>query len=91
MINYILIGFSVLSLLTFIVYGLDKRAAIHDEWRTPEKRLLLFGIMGGAAGGLLGMAVFRHKIRKWYFWFVNFLSLIVHIAVLVKCLEMYSI
>ncbi len=65
----------VMSILTFIIYGLDKRAAKQKEWRTPERRLLLFGFAGGALGGLAGMTVFHHKTRKFYFWLVNLLGL----------------
>lgn len=80
MLNYILIAMAVLSALNFIVYGLDKHAAKAKLWRTPERRLLLFGMLGGAAGGLLGMLVFHHKTKKWYFWTVNLLGLCWQIA-----------
>lgn len=72
----------VMSILTFIIYGLDKRAAKQKEWRTPERRLLLFGIAGGALGGLIGMMFFHHKTRKFYFWLVNLLGLIWQIVAL---------
>lgn len=65
----------ILSLLTFIVYGLDKHDAKAKTWRTPERRLLLFGFIGGALGGLLGMVIFHHKTRKFYFWLVNLIGL----------------
>lgn len=75
MLKLLLIGMAVISLLNFIVYGLDKHAAKANLWRTPERRLLLFGLAGGAAGGLLGMLVFHHKTRKWYFWAANLLGI----------------
>lgn len=65
----------VMSAITFIIYGLDKRAAKLNVWRTPERRLLLFGFAGGALGGLLGMVFFHHKTRKFYFWLINLLGL----------------
>lgn len=70
------------NLLTFAVYGLDKRAAKRGTWRTPEKRMLLFGVLGGAAGGILGMLCFHHKTRKLYFWIVNLFGICVHTAIL---------
>lgn len=82
MFRIILITFGVISLLTFAVYGLDKRAAKAQTWRTPERRLLLFGFFGGAAGALLGMKIFHHKTRKWYFWAVNLTGLTWQIAAL---------
>ena len=47
--------------------GLDKLYAGRGERRIPEKRLVLFAALGGAVGGLLGMYLFRHKTRHWYF------------------------
>lgn len=75
MLKYLLIGMLVLSVLNFIIYGLDKNAAKKNAWRTPEARLLGIGFFGGAAGGLLGMMYFHHKTRKWYFWLVNWAGL----------------
>ena len=62
--------FLVLSILTFLLFGFDKNAARMNQWRIPEKVLLGLSILGGAAGGLLGMQVFRHKTRKNYFWII---------------------
>ena len=56
----------LLSLLSFILYGLDKRKAMHHKWRISELTLLLFSVFGGI-GGLLGMLLFHHKTRKWKF------------------------
>lgn len=71
-----------MSAITFIIYGLDKRAAKMNLWRTPERRLLLFGFAGGALGGLLGMVTFHHKTKKFYFWLINLLGLTWQIIVL---------
>ena len=40
-ITLILIAYFVASLITFCVYGLDKRAAVRGRWRTPEATLHL--------------------------------------------------
>ncbi len=55
------------SLLTWILFGLDKWKAIHGKWRIRESTLLGLSLIGGAAGGLAGMYLFRHKIRKMHF------------------------
>ena len=60
------------SLITFIMYGADKRAAIKGRWRVPERTLLALSFFGGAAGGTLAMLLFRHKIKKSAFIFINF-------------------
>jgi len=56
-----------MSLITFAVWGWDKAAAINGKWRTPEKILMTLVFLGGAAGGALGMNLFRHKTRKPHF------------------------
>ncbi len=71
----LLIALGVLSLITLTVYGMDKAKAQARRWRIPESALLLLSFCGGAAGGLLGMLLFRHKTRHWYFWAVNLAAL----------------
>lgn len=73
---------AVLSLICFILYAVDKNKARQNEWRIPEKVLLLVGLFGGALGGILGMRTFRHKTKHWYFWVINILGLIIHVGVL---------
>ena len=76
----LLMAYAAVSLITLILYGIDKLKACLGAWRIPERVLLGFSFFGGAVGGLLGMNLFRHKIRKWYFWAVNILGLAVQIA-----------
>lgn len=83
MFKYFLITFAVISALSFAVYGLDKHAAKAKTWRTPERRLLIFGFAGGAVGAIAGMLIFHHKTRKWYFWAVNLIGLCWQLAALV--------
>ena len=71
----------VVSLITFVLYGVDKSKARRHAWRIPEKILLGFGLLGGAIGGLLGMNAFHHKTKHGYFWVVNILGLIIQAAV----------
>ena len=56
-----------INLVTFAVYGADKRRARRGAWRVPEKTLFLLPLLGGSVGALLGMRVFRHKTKHWYF------------------------
>ena len=55
------------NLTAFVRMGLDKRRAKKERWRIPEKTLFLPVVLGGAVGGILGMRVFRHKTKHWYF------------------------
>lgn len=56
--------FIVINFLTFLLYGLDKYKAIRQEWRIPERALLLMAFVGGAFGAFSAMRIFRHKTRK---------------------------
>ena len=73
----------VISVITFIAYGVDKRKAIVGAWRIKESLLLGLSFFCGAAGGYLAMFLFRHKTRKGYFHAVNLLGLAWQIALLV--------
>lgn len=75
--------FVLMSLIALCLYGSDKKKAKNQAWRTPEKTLLLFGFLGGAAGALLGMKIFRHKTKHWYFWAVNIAGLVWQVVLLV--------
>lgn len=63
----LLVWLAVINLLTFIGYGADKRRARRGKWRVPEKTLFLLPLLGGSIGALLGMRVFHHKTKHWYF------------------------
>lgn len=54
----------LLNLGTFIVYAVDKISAESNAWRVRERTLLILALVGGSAGALLGMHVFRHKTKK---------------------------
>lgn len=73
-ITYCLIAYAVISIITFFLYGIDKWKARHRKWRIKESVLLGFAFFGGAAGAILGMAIFRHKTKHWYFRVVAFLG-----------------
>ena len=78
--NYLLILYAAFSIAAFFAYGVDKNRARRGKWRTPEAVLLGFGFFGGAAGALLGMSLFHHKTRHWYFWAVNIAGLLLQAA-----------
>lgn len=74
---------AVMSVIAFFTYLIDKRKAIKNKWRVKESVLLGLGFVGGAAGALIAMKCFRHKTKHWYFWAVNTISLLLHLAVAV--------
>ncbi len=82
--KYYLIALLVMSAVTFVMYGIDKSKAKKGARRISERTLLCLSFfLLGAVGGLLGMEVFRHKTKHWYFWAVNACGLITHIAIAV--------
>ena len=60
-IGWILLG--LCNAAVFVLYGADKGKAVRGAWRIPE-RVLLWAAVIGPLGALVGMQVFRHKVRK---------------------------
>ena len=62
--EYVLIYFAVISLITIIVTAYDKKAS--KKWtkhRIPEKVLFSLAIMGGSVAEYLTMLKIRHKTK----------------------------
>ncbi len=59
----------MMNLVSFALMGIDKYKAKKKAWRIPEATLFLFAIFGGSIGSILGMFLFHHKTRHWYFLF----------------------
>lgn len=74
--------YGLVSLVTFALYGLDKRAARRGAWRTAEAHLHLLELFGGWPGALLAQRLFRHKTRKVSFRVVFVLAIIANLAAL---------
>ena len=75
----ILIVYAAISLVVFVFYGVDKAKAVAKAWRVPERTLLLLAVVS-PIGALLGMLVFRHKIRKPKFYLTVPLLLVIEAA-----------
>lgn len=69
LIKAVLVWLAAINLIAFALMGLDKWKARRDAWRIPEKALFLAALLGGALGGTVGMHLFHHKTRHWYFRF----------------------
>ena len=68
------------NVTAFALMGIDKRRARRGAWRISEKMLFLSALLGGSLGGTLGMRVFHHKTKHWYFRFGFPLLLILQLA-----------
>ena len=53
-----------INIHTFNLMGEDKTKAINNQWRIPEKELVLKAVIGGAIGEGIGMLYYWHKVRK---------------------------
>lgn len=53
-----------LSILTMILYGLDKANAAMRKWRVPEIYFYILELMGGWPGALMAQNRLRHKTRQ---------------------------
>lgn len=62
---------ALINIVAFVVRWVDKRRAIKQQWRVPEKVLLLLAGLGGFVWAIVGMQMFRHKTIKGEFliWF----------------------
>ena len=59
----------LVNIIAFLLFGLDKRKAQMHRWRISEKALFIPAILGGSIGAILGMHLFHHKTKHWYFRF----------------------
>ncbi len=57
------------NITAFALFGADKRKARRNAWRISEKALFLSAVLGGSLGAMVGMRVFHHKTKHWYFVF----------------------
>lgn len=70
----------LVSLLTFVVYGVDKNAATAGRWRTAESTLHLLSLIGGWPGAWCAQRLFRHKVRKTSFMAGYWATVLAHVA-----------
>lgn len=73
-------AYVVISLSCFVAYAIDKSAARKGGWRTPERTLLLLGLVGGWPGGLLAQQWLRHKSTKRSFQRMFWMTVALNVA-----------
>ena len=72
--------FFVMNLLGLSAMVIDKIRAMERRFRIPESVLFILAILGGSAGCIAGMIIFRHKKRKPQFRYGLPLILILQIS-----------
>lgn len=83
---WLLCAYAGVNLVTFALYGIDKRKAQRGKWRISEACLLGFAFCFGALGALLGMRVFRHKTKHAKFMILVPLFLVLQLAAVIAAL-----
>ncbi len=73
-------AFAVMTVIGFAVMGIDKAKAKKGDWRIKESTLFWVAVLFGGVGTTLGMIIFRHKTKHWYF--VVFMPILAVINVL---------
>lgn len=82
LLKVLVLYYLIINITLFIIMGIDKRKAKKNLWRIKESTLMITALLGGGIGGFLGMKLFRHKTRRWYFYWVFALGIILHAALL---------
>lgn len=62
-----MIYFLIINCIGFIIMKIDKSKAKQHLYRISEKALFTVAIIGGSLGVWLGMYLFHHKTKHWYF------------------------
>ncbi|WP_420194358.1 MULTISPECIES: DUF1294 domain-containing protein [Marinobacter] len=70
------------SLVLFVMYWIDKKAAQRGAQRTAEKTLHFFELCCGWPGALMAQQVFCHKTRKGSYQFVFWLAVLANLGAL---------
>ncbi|MDD2680979.1 MAG: DUF1294 domain-containing protein [Patescibacteria group bacterium] len=66
--NQLLLFYTVINISAFAIMLVDKiKSKKHGSGRISEGKLFFLATAFGALGVYVGMFVFRHKTRKWYF------------------------
>lgn len=65
--EWFIIYLLIANLFGFCLMGIDKRRARRHAWRISEVSLFFVALIGGSIGSIIGMRIFHHKTKHWYF------------------------
>ena len=89
LIQLLFVMLAAVNIAAYFLMWQDKQRAIHQQWRIPERTLLLLSLLGGFIGIHLGRQHFRHKTQSWYFSLMVIISAILWL-VLPTCYLLYK-
>lgn len=78
---YLLI-ITMMSVVSFAAFGIDKRRSIRRERRISERSLHLLTLLGGWPGAWMGSRFFRHKTQKFSFRVVFWIIVMFHVVLI---------
>ena len=81
MLRFLILYFFLMNIVTFVTFWIDKNLSKHNQSRVSESTLVLMSALGGAAGGLAAMYLFRHKTRHAKFFLGLPAMLLIHIII----------
>jgi len=84
----ILVLYVVTSLVTFVLYALDKSTAKAGALRTQESTLHLLALTGGWPGAMIAQQTFRHKTKKQSFRIVFWATVLLNSSAFVWLLTL---
>ena len=74
--------YSLMGIISLLLYRRDKQAALFGWWRIREWQLLAIDLFGGIIGGLLAQHRYRHKMSKHSYQIKTFLIVALHATLL---------
>ncbi|BDR33818.1 hypothetical protein PDY_08660 [Photobacterium damselae subsp. damselae] len=80
---FLFVIYCVMSLVTFLFYWKDKRAAVRGEWRIPEKTLHIMELACGWPGALVAQQTLRHKSQKQPFKLILWMAIVANSAIFI--------
>ena len=80
----IIIYLIIINIISFLLFGIDKKRSIKKEYRISEYTLISISFLGGAIGSILGMIIFHHKTKKSKFIILIPIALLINIFILIN-------
>lgn len=77
----------IINILGFFIMCIDKKKAIKNTYRIPEKNLFFICIIGGSLGVMVGMYKFHHKTKHNKFVYGVPIILIINIIMMINILN----
>ena len=80
----------LINFIAFVMFGVDKWKAVHEEYRLSERLLINTAVIGGSVGAIAGMLLFHHKTLHNKFRFGLPLILVVQLVLAVLVLMFFG-